>query len=78
MEELKETVDAVSGANIEIINSINHVSDITRKVAAGAATTLSACRENLESISDITAITEALKKDANDLKTHSNLPKGAS
>ena len=62
MAELKETVDAVSGANIEVINSINHVSDITREVAASAATTLSACRVNLGSISDITAVMEALKK----------------
>lgn len=78
MAELKKTVDAVSGANIEVINSINHVSDITREVAASAATTLSACRENLESISDITAVMEALKKDAKELETHSNLPNGAS
>lgn len=67
-EHLKKTVDAVSGANTHVMESIENVSAVTEEVTASANETLSSCNANLESIEKLMVIMEQLGMEAKKLQ----------
>lgn len=68
MDRLKHTVDAVSGANRMIINSVENVSAVMQEVTAGANETLEGSRRNLDSVADIAGIMGRMNESAEKLR----------
>lgn len=66
---LKETVEAVSDANKNVVESIQNVSAVTEEVTAGANETLESCNMNLISIGKVSDIMGKLGEEANNLGT---------
>ncbi len=67
-DQLKHAVDAVTGANARVVESIDNVSAVTQEVTASANETLNSCNLNLESIEKVMKIIAQLGEDAKKLQ----------
>jgi len=65
--QLKDTVDVVTEANHQVVESIENVSDVMKRVSAGAGETLESCNTNLQSIDKVADAMDNLKEEAKKL-----------
>lgn len=66
--QLKKSVESVEAANKLVVDNIVNVSSVTEEMTAGANETLESCRQNLETIKEVSNIINQLNQNAEELK----------
>lgn len=68
VSRLKETVDVVTAANVQVSEGIGNVESVTRRVMDEANDTLQSCNTNLQSVANVVEIMDKLMENAEKLQ----------